>query len=46
MTPELAPLALAGFLQAAIFVPFTMRTTPERGTHDTTSPRHVKLMDF
>ncbi len=39
MTPELTTLALAGLLQAAIFVPFSVRANLELGTGYTTSPR-------
>jgi len=39
MTPELTALALAGLLQAAIFVPFSMRANLELGSGYTMSPR-------
>ena len=39
MTPELTVLALSGLLQAAIFVPFSMRANRELGAGYTTSPR-------
>ncbi len=39
MTPELTALALSGLLQAAIFVPFSMRANRELGAGYTTSPR-------
>ncbi len=39
MTPELTALALSGLLQAAIFVPFSIRANRELGTGYTTSPR-------
>jgi len=39
-------LALASLPQTAIFVPFSMRMTPERGSGYTTSPRHDTLMDL
>lgn len=39
MPPELTTLALAGLLQAAIFVPFSIRANKELGTGYTTSPR-------
>ncbi|NUB44360.1 MAPEG family protein [Fertoebacter nigrum] len=39
MTPELTALALAGLLQAATFVPFSVRANLELGSGYTTSAR-------
>lgn len=39
MTPELTTLALAGLLQAATFVPFSVRANRELGSGYTTSAR-------
>ncbi len=39
MTPELTTLALAALLQAAIFVPFSVRANMELGSGYTSSPR-------
>ena len=39
MTPELTVLALAGLLQAATFVPFSVRANMELGSGYTTSSR-------
>ncbi|MBZ4690699.1 MAG: MAPEG family protein [Cereibacter changlensis] len=39
MTPELTALALAGLLQAATFLPFSVLANMELGANYTTSPR-------
>ncbi len=39
MTPELTVLALAGLLQAATFIPYSMRANRELGSSYTTSAR-------
>jgi len=45
MTPEFTPLTLAGLLQAAMSVPFSMRANLELGSGYPTFPRHDTRMD-